>query len=314
MLEMIKDNKIIKTDEKKTKLIIKISKKMLKQHEHLNNNKKIASSKNNSKNSLNESKLLKKLKSLIDMSRSQYSYLTNNDTNEPVVHTIKEYRQIRNIAEQIYNLNNMYRFTDETLYLAMNYIYRYTRSVCRIQSKMMELVILTSMYIAGKFNEELNEPTITDIMSSSTSIIKMNDVKKMERKMLAKLNWNLYITSPQSILIEYINYLKETTGLAKPIEKYISSFRAFNYIINNNFAEFIYPVYIIAFSELFLLPANFNINKNSIIKFLSLNENDLKQLNECTHLLFERVKERKFKKISLRNNCICENCIKNNKK
>jgi len=44
----------------------------------------------------------------------------------------------------------MYRYTDETLYLTMNYIYRYTRSVNRIQSKMLELIILTSMYIAGK--------------------------------------------------------------------------------------------------------------------------------------------------------------------
>jgi len=92
-----------------------------------------------------------------------------------------------------------------------------------------------------------------------------------------------------------MDYLKKTTGLAKPIEKYISSFRAFNYIINNSmfiyiliyiiiiilnnfifklldFAEFIYPVYILAFSELLILPANFNINKNSIIEFLSLNE------------------------------------------
>ena len=44
----------------------------------------------------------------------------------------------------------MYRFTDETLYLSMNYIYRYTKSVCRVQSKMLELIILTAMYIAGK--------------------------------------------------------------------------------------------------------------------------------------------------------------------
>ncbi|OUM65235.1 hypothetical protein PIROE2DRAFT_60160 [Piromyces sp. E2] len=136
----------------------------------------------------------------------------------------------------------------------------------------------------------------------------------MERKMLAKLNWNLYITSPQSILIEYLNHLKETIGLAKPIEKYVSSFRAFNYIVNNNFSEFLYPVYIIAFSEVLLLPANFNINKNSVIKFLSLKEDEIKQLNECTHLLFERVKERRFKKISIRNNCVCDKCLKNNKK
>jgi len=46
----------------------------------------------------------------------------------------------------------MYRFTDETLYLSMNYVYRYTKSVCRIQSKMLELIILTAMYIAGKVN------------------------------------------------------------------------------------------------------------------------------------------------------------------
>jgi len=31
-----------------------------------------------------------------------------------------------------------------------------------------------------------------------------------------------------------MNYLKETTGLAKPVEKYVSSFRAFNYIVNNS--------------------------------------------------------------------------------
>jgi len=244
------------------------------------------------------------------MSRSQFLYLCIPNSNVPPVQTPKEARQIRNIAEQIYSLNSMYRFTDETLYLSMNYIYRYTKSVCRVQSKMMELIILTAMYIAGKFNEELNEPTITDVISSSTSVLKMADIKKMERKMLAKLNWNLYITSPQSILIEYINHLKETTGLAKPIEKYVSSFRAFNFIINNNFAEFLYPVYIIAFSELFLLPANFNINKNSIIKFLSLDENEIKQLNECTHLLFERVKERRFKKNKKRKKRICDKCLK----
>jgi len=51
----------------------------------------------------------------------------------------------------------MYRFTDETLYLSMNYIYRYTKSVCRVQSKMMELIILTAMYIAGKvFDKYIN--------------------------------------------------------------------------------------------------------------------------------------------------------------
>ncbi|ORX77048.1 hypothetical protein BCR32DRAFT_283551 [Anaeromyces robustus] len=315
-MKLIKESDIKKNDEKKTKLVIKISKKMLKQHDDLSNDKKnVLLKKHMSKNIESLIKVPAKLKSMINMSRSQFSYMTsNNDLNIPITLTPKESRQIRNIAEQLYNLNSMYRFTDETLYLAMNYIYRYTRSVCRVQSKMLELIILTSMYIAGKFNEELNEPTITDIMSSSTSVIKMNDVKKMERKMLSKLNWNLYITSPQSVIIEYINYLKETTGLAKPIEKYISSFRAFNYIINNNFGEFIYPVFIIAFSELLLLPANFNINKNSIIKFLSLNKDDINQLNECLHLLFERVKERRFKKISIRNNCICDKCLKNNKK
>jgi len=314
--ESVEKVKLKKNIEKKTKLVIKISKKMLKQHDRFNNDRKnVVSSKIKiSKNNINELVLPSKLKSLITMSRSQYSYISDNDSNTSVLHTPKESRQIKNIAEQIYNLNSMYRYTDETLYLTMNYIYRYTRSLNRIQSKMLELIVLTSMYIAGKFNEELNEPTITDIISSSTSIIKMSDIKKMERKILAKLNWNLYITSPQSILIEYMNYLKKTTGLAKPIEKYISSFRAFNYIINNNFAEFIYPVYILAFSELLILPASFNINKNSIIEFLSLNENEIKQLNDCIHLLFEKVKERKFKKISIRNYCICENCIKKYKK
>jgi len=38
------------------------------------------------------------------MSRSQYSYISDNNQNTPFVHTPKESRQIKNIAEQIYNV------------------------------------------------------------------------------------------------------------------------------------------------------------------------------------------------------------------
>jgi hypothetical protein len=139
-----------------------------------------------------------------------------------------------------------YQLKRETYHLSVNYLDRYLSKSCNIQKHQLQLVGVTSLYIASKF-EEIYPPKITDYVKSTDDGYSTEQIRVMEIS-IAKVNlsqralsfnfvpptinmwanwymnqWDLYI---ESFAIDDKHYFK------KPDEKSYAMFREVMQIVD----------------------------------------------------------------------------------
>jgi hypothetical protein len=74
---------------------------------------------------------------------------------------------------------NEYQLKRETFYLSINYVDRYLSKVINIPKQELQLVGVTSLYIASKM-EEIYPPKITDYVKSTDDGYKIEQIRNME--------------------------------------------------------------------------------------------------------------------------------------
>eukprot|EP00842_Homolaphlyctis_polyrhiza_P004923 jgi/Hompol1/5431/HPOL_004434-RA len=91
------------------------------------------------------------------------------------------------VIKLMYRLAQRRSFKGETVYMAMNLHDRYLATARITMQKQGYLLGLTCMYIAAKILEEMREPLTTDVIHGAAHRLIRNDVKRMERKVMAAL-------------------------------------------------------------------------------------------------------------------------------
>jgi hypothetical protein len=83
-----------------------------------------------------------------------------------------------------------FAFMPETLYMAAKTLDRYLQKERKVTRKQLQLVGVTSMYIAAKL-EEVCTPTVVDFSAVSDNAFSASEVRHMEREILQSLDYEL---------------------------------------------------------------------------------------------------------------------------
>ncbi|KAI9142055.1 hypothetical protein BKA69DRAFT_1037924 [Paraphysoderma sedebokerense] len=121
------------------------------------------------------------------------------------------------------------RFHPETVFLAVNYADRYLSSNRLSKSSHYFLLGMVSLSVAAKIVEEFNDPLMEDMLKFLGQWnYTISDIKRMERKLLASLEWSLYAITPAQLLYEL---LRQST-VQKQIQELFAPSQPSNITIN----------------------------------------------------------------------------------
>lgn len=91
----------------------------------------------------------------------------------------------------------------ETLFLTINLMDRYLSSQRGLTTVVLQLVGITAMLIASKY-EETHVPCVQDFMNVSEHFYTGNDVLRMEKSMLSALEFNISVPTPYVFLNRFL--------------------------------------------------------------------------------------------------------------
>ena len=133
--------------------------------------------------------------------QSEYNYMNNQkEINE----------QMRSILiDWIIDVHGKFGFCDETLYMTVSIIDRYS-SIKKITRNEYQCLGITALMIACK-HEEINVPKVEDFIYITDNAYNKEEVFNMEIDILDKLNYNLLYPSP----IKFYEYLSLHFGFDK---------------------------------------------------------------------------------------------------
>jgi len=105
----------------------------------------------------------------------------------------------------LFQLNHAFCYNSETAHIALNYIDRYAARV-RVSRRDHAFNLATvAFYLAAKFAEEDREPRAKDIAECTQALgrpIAAKDVYRLEKRMLATLDHDMLVVTPQAALAE----------------------------------------------------------------------------------------------------------------
>ncbi|CAI2375369.1 unnamed protein product [Moneuplotes crassus] len=104
----------------------------------------------------------------------------------------------KNLVDWMIELHLNLELAPETLYLAVNLIDRYLEKV-KIKKDKVELVCITAMHIACKY-EEVEDPPIQDYVDITEGCYSREEIINMERIMLIILGFNITVISPYNFI------------------------------------------------------------------------------------------------------------------
>ncbi|KAH6796609.1 Cyclin family protein [Perilla frutescens var. hirtella] len=91
----------------------------------------------------------------------------------------------------------------ETLYLTINILDRFLASKDNISRRELQLVGMSAMLIASKY-EEIWAPQVNDLVCISDRAYTNEQVLVMEKRILGQLEWNLTVPTPYVFLVRFI--------------------------------------------------------------------------------------------------------------
>ncbi|KAI3638950.1 hypothetical protein MIR68_003448 [Amoeboaphelidium protococcarum] len=101
------------------------------------------------------------------------------------------------------------KFQKETLYVACTYMDRYLSRVRVVQQKQYALLAMTCTYLAGKIEEEIYDPTCSQMIACYNSVTSdvdgeykftATDLRRMERKLVVVIKYNVLMSTPSQML------------------------------------------------------------------------------------------------------------------
>ncbi|MCL7024373.1 hypothetical protein MKW94_019822 [Papaver nudicaule] len=107
------------------------------------------------------------------------------------------------LVDWLIYVHNRFRLTPETLYLTVNIVDRYLALNLLVREKELQLVGITAMLIASKYEENL-APAVDDFVDISDETYTRKQILDMEMSILGKLRWNLTIPTTYHFLVRFI--------------------------------------------------------------------------------------------------------------
>ncbi|KAL8162311.1 hypothetical protein V2J09_013800 [Rumex salicifolius] len=106
------------------------------------------------------------------------------------------------LIDWLIEVHNRFELMPETLYLTINLIDRFL-CVKMVPRKELQLVGISAMLIACKY-EEIWAPEVNDFISISDRVYSNEQILKMEKSILGKLEWNITVPTPFMFLVRFI--------------------------------------------------------------------------------------------------------------
>ncbi|XP_042381779.1 G2/mitotic-specific cyclin S13-7-like [Zingiber officinale] len=107
------------------------------------------------------------------------------------------------LADWLIEVNHKLQLAPETLYLTFNIIDRYLSMEFQTLFKEFQLVGVSAMLIASKY-EEIWAPEVNDFLWMTDRSYSREQVLGMEKRILNKLEWNLTVPTPYVFLVRFI--------------------------------------------------------------------------------------------------------------
>lgn len=167
--------------------------------------------------------LLKEEKANMNLFKPEYNYMKNQkEINE-------EMRSI--LTDWIIDVHGKFGFTDETLYMTILIIDRYS-SLKTITRNEYQCLGISALMIACK-HEEINVPKVEDFIYITDNAYNKDEVFKMEEDILGRLKYNLMYPSP----IKFFEYLSLNFGFDKK-KHYLGKYLMETFLVNLNWIKF----------------------------------------------------------------------------
>lgn len=132
----------------------------------------------------------------------------------------------RVLLDWIVQVHQRFSMLPETLFLAVNYIDRFLSKKVVSLGK-LQLVGATALLLAAKF-EEVNAPTVAEMVYMVDEAYDTNEVVKAEEFMLKHLEWNMQFPGPMSFL-RRISKADDYDIQVRTLAKYILEVIMMNY-------------------------------------------------------------------------------------
>ncbi|PIA53860.1 hypothetical protein AQUCO_00900447v1 [Aquilegia coerulea] len=106
------------------------------------------------------------------------------------------------LVDWLIEVHHKFELTPETLYLTIYIVDRYL-SVKAVLRKELQLVGISAMLIASKY-EEIWAPEVNDFVCISDRAYSREQVLRMEKSILGRLEWSLTVPTPYMFLVRFI--------------------------------------------------------------------------------------------------------------
>lgn len=137
------------------------------------------------------------------------------------------------LIDWLIHINLMFRFKEETLYIAIIIIDSYL-SKKFIDKRNFQLLGITSLFISSKLNEILLR-SISDYSHVTNRTYDVYEIKNMEIEILKTLNFDLLFPSPLS----FYELITQKVGISNDVNKYkFGEFLMQNFMINNYYLNY----------------------------------------------------------------------------
>lgn len=125
-----------------------------------------------------------------------YTEACNNLSSNYMLSQVDINKKMRGILiDWLIDVHIKFELMHETLFLMINLIDRFLSVVCTITRKDLQLVGLTAMLVAAKY-EEIWPPKIRELITISNNAYTCAEFLSMEKLMLNKLRFNLAVPTP----------------------------------------------------------------------------------------------------------------------
>jgi len=116
--------------------------------------------------------------------------------------------KMRNIlVDWLVEVHMKFRLVPETLYLCVNMIDRYCEKVHNIRRSKLQLVGVTSLLLACKY-EEIYPPEVRDCVYITDQAYDRDEVLEMEQNILNKLEWKISVPTAYPFLHRFLSLCK----------------------------------------------------------------------------------------------------------
>jgi len=106
------------------------------------------------------------------------------------------------LVDWLIEVHNRFELMAETLYLTINLVDRFL-SMTTVPRRELQLVGIGAMLIACKY-EEIWAPEVNDFVAISERAYSNEQILKMEKAILGKLEWYITVPTPYVFLTRYI--------------------------------------------------------------------------------------------------------------